>query len=94
MEPGDRKTRRAIVHLLKTEGPLTTFNASEDGTDEEEKGFAANWGTYAALSPTQALVSKKPGGLKLSGMAAKEMQSKDAVLYANIPAMRSKLLPG
>ena len=35
---------------------------------EEEKGFAANWGTYAAISPTQALVSKKPGGLKLTGL--------------------------
>ena len=89
----DYKTLAASLPNAKTEGALTTFNASEDGADEEEKGFAANWGAYAAISPTQALVSKKPGGLKLTGLAAKEMQSKDAVIYANIPAMRSKLLP-
>ena len=89
----DYKTLAASLPNAKTEGPLTTFNASDDGADEEEKGFAANWGAYAAISPTQALVSKKPGGLKLTGLAAKEMQSKDAVIYANIPAMRSKLLP-
>jgi predicted ArsR family transcriptional regulator len=28
-EPGDRKTRRAIVHLLKTEGPLTSAQLAE-----------------------------------------------------------------
>jgi predicted ArsR family transcriptional regulator len=28
-EPGDRKTRRAIVHLLKMEGPLTSGQLSE-----------------------------------------------------------------
>ena len=89
----DYKALAASLPNAKTEGALTTFNASEDGADEEEKGFAANWGAYAAISPTQALVSKKPGGLKLTGLAAKEMQSKDAVIYANIPAMRSKLLP-
>jgi len=72
----DYKALAASLPNAKTEGPLTTFNASEDGADEEEKGFAANWGTYAAISPTQALVSKKPGGgLKLTGLAAKEMQS-------------------
>jgi predicted ArsR family transcriptional regulator len=28
-DPGDRKTRRAIVHLLKTEGPLTSSQLAE-----------------------------------------------------------------
>jgi len=28
-EPGDRKTRRAIVHLLKTEGPFTSSQLAE-----------------------------------------------------------------
>ena len=31
--------------------------------------------------------------MKLTGLAAKEMQEKDAVVYANIPALRGKLLP-
>ena len=52
----------------KTDGELTTFKP-EGGDDEP--GYVANWGNYAAMSPTQALVSKKPGGgLKLSGLAA------------------------
>ena len=85
---------KALVGSLpnsKTDGELTTFKP-EGGDDKP--GYVANWGNYAAMSPTQALVSKKPGGgLKLSGLAAKEMQQKDAVVYANIPAMREKLLP-
>jgi len=72
----------------KTEGNVTTF--SENG---DEPGYVANWGNYAAITPTQTLLSKKPGGLKLSGLAAKEMQEKDAVIYANIPALKQKLLP-
>src|SRR5437868_3784314 len=81
----------SISAAARADGELTTFKP-EGGDDKP--GYVANWGNYAAMSPTQALVSKKPGGgLKLSGLAAKEMQQKDAVVYANIPAMREKLLP-
>lgn len=75
------------------QGNLTTFRAENEG--EESQGYAAQWGNYAALSPAQALVSKKPaaGGLKLTGLAAREMQQKDAVFYANIPALKDRLLP-
>ena len=86
----DYKSMVASLPNSQTEGDLTTFKP-EGGNDQP--GYVANWGKYAAMSPTQALLSKKPGGLKLSGLAAKEMQEKDAVLYANIPAMRQKLLP-
>lgn len=85
----DYKAMVASLPGAKTEGAISTFTPEGDG----EPGYVANWGAYAAISPVQAIVSKKPGGLKLSGLAAKEMQEKDAVFYANIPAMRAKLLP-
>ena len=85
----DYKALAASLPNSKTEGDLTKFN---DGEGDEDGGFAMKWGDYAALSPTQAALSKKPGGLKLSGLSAKEMQ-KDAAVYANIPALRAKLLP-
>lgn len=85
----DYKAMVASLPGAKTEGAISTFTPEGEG----EPGYVANWGTYAAISPVQAIVSKKPGGLKLSGFAAKEMQEKDAVFYANIPAMRAKLLP-
>ena len=85
----DYKATAASLPNAKTEGELTKFNSGEG---EDQDGFAAKWGNYAAITPTQAILSKKPGGLKLTGLAVKEMQ-KDAVIYANIPAMRAKLLP-
>jgi hypothetical protein len=86
----DFKATAASLPNSKTEGELTTFNGGEG---EGDKGFAAKWGDYAAITPTQAILSKKRGGLKLAGLAAKEMQQKDAVIYANIPAMKATLLP-
>jgi hypothetical protein len=83
---------KALVNSLpgaKTDAGVSTFTPE----GQEEPSYVANWGAYAAMTPAQTVLSKKPGGLKLSGLAAKEMQEKDAVVYANIPAMRAKLLP-
>ena len=87
----DYKALAASLPNSKTEGNITTFRTEDEG--DETPGYAANWGNYAALTPRQDILGKKPGGLKLTGLAAKEMQEKDAVIYANIPAMRAKLLP-
>jgi hypothetical protein len=86
----DYKALSSSLPNAKTAGNITTFTPEGDG---EEPGYAAQWGDYAALSPVQALVTKKAAGLKVTGLAAKELQEKDAVVYFNIPAMRSKLLP-
>lgn len=85
----DYQALAASLPNSKTAGDLTKFN---HGEGDKDGGFAMKWGAYAALSPTQAVLSKKPGGLKLSGLTAKEMQ-KDAIVYANIPALSAKLLP-
>lgn len=81
---------------------LTNFTTSTDAgggvskvtpQDGPKDVFVANWGTYAAMSPAQAVLGKKPNGLKLTGLSAEESTGKDVVLYANIKAVRTKLLP-
>lgn len=75
----------------KTEGNVTTFHTDEN---EDEPGYVANWGKFAAISPSKALVQNKPqGGLKVSGLAARELKEKDIVIYANLPAIKAKALP-
>lgn len=73
----------------KTEGAITQITIRE----EEDRGYVANWGGYAAMSPSKDILAKMPQGLVTQGLAAKELESKDIVLYANIPALRAKILP-
>ena len=72
----------------KTNGDVTTFTPG----GEQEK-HVANWGKYAAIVQNKALLSKKPGGLKLAGLAAKEAREKDAFIFANIPALSVMAMP-
>src|SRR5437867_3825344 len=76
----------------KTEGAVTRFHPEEG--DENKPGYAAGWGGYAAISPSKALLQNKPqGGLKVTGLAARELKEKDIVVYANLPAIKASLLP-
>jgi cold shock CspA family protein len=96
---------KSIVVLVPTSNYktfLANFKASSDvgggvskatapeGSDEV---FVANWGEYAAISPVQAVVAKKPSGMKLTGFSAKEAGDKDALVYVNMKAVREKVLP-
>jgi hypothetical protein len=81
---------------------LTNFKAATDEgggvskvtpQDGPEDIFVANWGQYAAMSPNKAALAKKPTGIKLTGFSAKEAEAKDVVMYANIKAVRGKVLP-
>jgi hypothetical protein len=85
----DYKAFLGGVTVVKTEGDVTTIHFK----DQEQDGYAANWGSYAALSPLKDAVSKKPAGLKVAGVAANELTSKDAVVYVNWPAVKTLLLP-
>lgn len=60
---------------------------------EGEDVYVANWGKFAAMSPSKGLLGKKPTGLKLEGASAKESDAKDAIVYANLKALRAKALP-
>jgi hypothetical protein len=75
----------------KTEGDVTQVSMP----DSPKPGYIANWGAYAALAPSKAIVEKKPAaaGIKLPASTAKEMAAEDIVLVANGPALRVKLLP-
>jgi len=80
---------------------LSNFKATESvgdvtkatPVDGDEDVFVAHWGKFAAMSPNKDLVAKKPDGLKLEGAVAKEAASRDAIIYANVVALRDKALP-
>jgi hypothetical protein len=75
----------------KTEGSITTFHAEEGG---DKPAYSANWGKYAAISPSKALLQNKPqGGMKATGLSARELKDKDVVVYANLPAIKAVALP-
>ncbi|CAA9391090.1 MAG: hypothetical protein AVDCRST_MAG64-1196 [uncultured Phycisphaerae bacterium] len=99
------KPDQAVLMLIPTtdyKSFLTNFKAATDEGDGISKAtpqdgpedvFVANWGTYAALSPNKATLAKKPTGLKPTGFSAKELEAKDVVMFANIKAVRGKVLP-
>ena len=66
------------------EGELDKFKMSFAGEPGDEDTYATNWGHYAVLTPTKELLSKKPDGFKPSAGAAKEIESKDVVVLANM----------
>ena len=69
------------------DGELDKFKMSFGGEPGDEDTYAANWGHYAALTPTKALLAKKPEGFKPSPAAAKEIASKDIVAIANMKVL-------
>jgi len=74
----------------KTEGDLTEVKFP----NEPDASYVTPWGKYAAVSPSKEVLGKKPAaGVKLKGLTAKELSSKDAIVYVNMVALRAKLLP-
>jgi hypothetical protein len=102
--PGPRKGEPAFLLLLpvtdykafvgnfqgaNTVGDVTTMKFAGNPDD----AFAVNWGNYAAISNTKQSVANKPDGVTASGLAAKELASKDIVAFVNLKAARSWILP-
>jgi hypothetical protein len=86
----DYKAFLANFPDAQTDGDVTQVKMA----DSPQPGFVANWGTYAAISPSKDLVSKKPdAGLKVTAAGQKELDSKDLVVYANFDAIRGILQP-
>lgn len=71
----------------KTEGAVSAIKV------HEKQHYSAQWGKYAAVAMNKKVLDKKPAGLKLSGLAAKEAKEKDAFIFANIPALAEMVLP-
>src|SRR4029077_7245920 len=72
-----------------TEGDITSVTFPKSG----KPGFVAQWGDYAAMSPNKSSVTKKPAGLEVTGLAAKELDAKDIVIFANMKSIREVALP-
>ena len=62
--------------------------------NDSHPSFVASWGKYAMLSPNKAVGDIKPTGLKAKGAAvAKELDSKDMVVYSNMERIKKVLKP-
>jgi hypothetical protein len=72
-----------------TENGITTFSNAADG----ETVYVAQWGDYAAVSPSKDAVVTKGAGVTLPAGAVKELAAKDAVIWANMPVIKTKVLP-
>ncbi|MCC7351090.1 MAG: hypothetical protein IT446_11015 [Phycisphaerales bacterium] len=100
-EPMEEQSVLLLVPVSDYDQFLSNFTdvQTEEGIskvtfpDGEGNGYVAHWGDYAALSPRKSNVSAAPDGLTLQGLAAQEFQTKDAVIWANLPALREIALP-
>jgi hypothetical protein len=87
----DYKAFLTNATVVKTEGDITTVHFKKDTNNEDT--YVTQWGSYAAISPLKQSVSKKPAGLKVASLAAKQLSDKDAILYVNWPVLKTVLLP-
>ncbi len=70
----------------KTDGAIT-----EGATPKGDPIFIVKAGKYACISPSKAVAGLKPAGLKVAGVTARELGSRDAIIYANFVALRDDL---
>ncbi|MCC6425012.1 MAG: hypothetical protein IT447_16175 [Phycisphaerales bacterium] len=100
-EPMEEQSVLLLIPVSDYDQFLSNFTdvETEDGIskavnpDGEGDSYIAHWGDYAAMSPRKSNVSTKPDGITLQGLAAKEFETKDTVIWANIPALREQALP-
>jgi hypothetical protein len=85
----DYKTFLGNLANLKTEGDVSQFTLP----DEQEPFFAANWGKFAAITPTKELLAKKPEGVEVTASASKQLDSNDITVYANMKKISAIALP-
>jgi hypothetical protein len=85
----DYKTFASALPNAKAEGELMSFSMGGN----PQPGYVADWGKFAAISPQKEMVGKKGGGVAVAGVAGKELDSKDLVVYANIKTIAKEVLP-
>ncbi|HYE21355.1 MAG TPA: hypothetical protein VEA69_23110, partial [Tepidisphaeraceae bacterium] len=83
----DYKAFIGALPKATTEGELTTIKAGGRPV------FVTNWGKYAAVSPNQALATTKGQGIVPPPASAKELATKDVVVFANFKEIRKIALP-
>jgi hypothetical protein len=60
---------------------------------EGAEAYSANWGSYAALSPDRAILTRKPTGVQLPAAAAGLLDKGDAVVWFDIRQLAAGILP-
>jgi hypothetical protein len=85
----DFKAFAGSLPNAKPDGDMMSFSMGGN----PQPGFVASWGKYAALSPNKASLAKPGTGLQAAGATAKELASKDVVVYANLKVIRQAVLP-
>ena len=73
------------------DGDLTQVHFKNDA----DITYLAHWGDYVAASPSKEIVAKPPTDIiQVEGLAAKELDGKDFIAFANLKALRPKMLQG
>jgi hypothetical protein len=73
----------------QTEGAITEVTLP----NTPQPSYISQWGNYAVLAPSKALIGVKHGGIKAQGAVAKELASKDIVVFGNMPKVKERVLP-
>jgi hypothetical protein len=73
----------------KTEGAVSEVTIGAN----KEPNFVADWGEFAAISPTKALVGKPTNTLKVTGFGAAEAKRQDMLFYANFEKITPEAMP-
>lgn len=85
----DMKSFLANWPQSKSDGTVTEIMLG--GT---ERSYLAFWGKYAAITPTKEVLTNRPAGaITVPAGVASELASKDAVLFANMAAIRTNYGP-
>jgi hypothetical protein len=75
----------------KPDGDLTQVHFA----NETDITYLSHWGDYVAASPVREIVAKAPTDvIQVDGLAAKELDGKDFVIFGNLKALRPKMLQG
>jgi hypothetical protein len=94
---GKDKSVLVLVPIQDYKAFLGNFDAAETVGDvtkarpvaHVQDVYIAQRGNFAAISLNKDLLTKKPDGMKLSAMFARQAESKDAILYLNVIALRA-----
>ncbi len=78
----------AAMPGAKTDGGITAGQFKGATMDS----YVAHWGDYAAVAPRKELLAGAHDGLKPTGSAARELETKDLCLYVNFPVLKPRLL--
>jgi hypothetical protein len=72
----------------KPDGDIVTCHFKNDSN----LSYIGHWGNFAAISPSRDIVATAPTDtMQVSGLAAKEFDGKDFVLYANVNGLRGTM---